>query len=655
MAFQFNGELGAAVADTDIELATAVEQRLEAYLENVAGTITGVDAGLGISGGGTSGTVAVAFAPSELSSATVATDDKIVIADTNDSDNPKTVTVSSVVALAPQGDITGVTAGLGIGGGGTTGTVEVTFDPSELSSVTVASDDKVVIADTSDSDNPKTVTASSIAGLVTNISGNAATATALQTARTIGGVSFDGTANIDLAGVNITGNQDTSGNAATATALATARAINGVNFDGTGDITVTAAAGTLTGSTLNSSVTASSLTSVGTLGSLTISGALTPTTVTASTVTVAADDLVLIADTSDSNNIKKVTAQSIGNLGGGGGGGSPAGSDHQVQWNDNGSFGADSGLTYDGTTFGVTAIAKITGSAAIIQLHNTASATAGGYVGYYTSDNTRIGYVGYPANDDLYIKNEDGDGDVYIESDNGRIYYFADTYHFWKVAGNWEMRLDSARLRPYYDLGLSLGDAAARFNVLYVNEIEADSGSATDPSYTFNGDENTGMYSGGANVVRITTAGTIRTLWSSSGTYLRTPSGYSSGISTLYRNNSTGYIVHFSSSERYKTDIVDMPAEQWQKIYDLRPVKFNWDVNSDINIPDENDVEGFGLIAEEVAEVYPKLVHTTPIEEDNEGNTSGEQIEGVNYEMLTPYLLAAVQDINTRLSTLEDT
>ena len=45
----------------------------------------------------------------------------------------------------------------------------------------------------------------------------AGTATALATARTIGGVSFDGTANINLPGVNASGNQDTSGNAATAT------------------------------------------------------------------------------------------------------------------------------------------------------------------------------------------------------------------------------------------------------------------------------------------------------------------------------------------------------------------------------------------------------------------------------------------------------
>ena len=40
-------------------------------------------------------------------------------------------------------------------------------------------------------------------------------------------------------------NQSTTGNAATATALATARAINGVNFDGTAAITVTAAGSTL--------------------------------------------------------------------------------------------------------------------------------------------------------------------------------------------------------------------------------------------------------------------------------------------------------------------------------------------------------------------------------------------------------------------------
>ncbi len=74
-----------------------------------------------------------------------------------------------------------------------------------------------------------------------NTTGNAATATKLQTARTIGGVSFDGTANINLPGVNTAGNQSTTGNAATATKLQTARTINGVKFDGSADITLTPA------------------------------------------------------------------------------------------------------------------------------------------------------------------------------------------------------------------------------------------------------------------------------------------------------------------------------------------------------------------------------------------------------------------------------
>ncbi|MEW9590824.1 hypothetical protein AB3H32_20980 [Escherichia coli] len=74
-----------------------------------------------------------------------------------------------------------------------------------------------------------------------NTTGNAATATKLQTARTIGGVSFDGTANINLPGVNTTGNQNTTGNAATATKLQTARTINGVSFDGSANIALSPA------------------------------------------------------------------------------------------------------------------------------------------------------------------------------------------------------------------------------------------------------------------------------------------------------------------------------------------------------------------------------------------------------------------------------
>ena len=68
-----------------------------------------------------------------------------------------------------------------------------------------------------------TLVVSALEGDVTgDLTGNADTATALATARNIGGVSFDGSANINLPGVNTAGNQGTSGTAAIATTVTAA-------------------------------------------------------------------------------------------------------------------------------------------------------------------------------------------------------------------------------------------------------------------------------------------------------------------------------------------------------------------------------------------------------------------------------------------------
>lgn len=90
---------------------------------------------------------------------------------------------------------------------------------------------------------------------------NAATATKLQTARTIGGVSFDGSANINLPGVNTAGNQNTSGNAASATDCSrSVIAGNGLSGGGalTSDRTVTLGTpGNITATSTNSVTEAS--------------------------------------------------------------------------------------------------------------------------------------------------------------------------------------------------------------------------------------------------------------------------------------------------------------------------------------------------------------------------------------------------------------
>ena len=102
-----------------------------------------------------------------------------------------------------------------------------------LKASTSNSADYIVIRDSNGNINVGALNVGGTSLTSTAWSGSAAT---LTNARDIGGQSFDGSASINLPGVNQSGNQDTSGNAATATKLATARDIGGQSFDGTANI-----------------------------------------------------------------------------------------------------------------------------------------------------------------------------------------------------------------------------------------------------------------------------------------------------------------------------------------------------------------------------------------------------------------------------------
>ena len=128
--------------------------------------------------------------------------------------------------------------------------------------------------------------------------GNSATATALETARNIGGVSFDGTGNIDLPGVNSAGNQNTSGTAAGLSATLA------VGSGGTGATSLTAN-GVLIGNG-TSAITAIDLSTKGSI--LVGDGSGNP-----QTLAVGSNDQVLTADSSTATGLKFATP------GGGGG------------------------------------------------------------------------------------------------------------------------------------------------------------------------------------------------------------------------------------------------------------------------------------------------------------------------------------------------
>ncbi len=130
-----------------------------------------------------------------------------------------------------------------------------------------------------------------VSGSSGSTTGNAATATALQNARTIGGVSFDGTANINLPGVNTSGSQDTSGTAAIATTITVADESSDTSCNVLFTTAATGNLGPKSGTNLTFNSSSGVLTATGFAGALTgnvtgnVSGSSGSTTGNAATAT----------------------------------------------------------------------------------------------------------------------------------------------------------------------------------------------------------------------------------------------------------------------------------------------------------------------------------------------------------------------------------
>ncbi len=102
--------------------------------------------------------------------------------------------------------------------------------------------------------------------------------------------------------------------------------------------------------------------------------------------------------------------------------------------------------------------------------------------------------------------------------------------------------------------------------------------------------------------------------------------------------DSTGQLGTMSSSRRFKEEIQDM-ADASNGLHRLRPVTFRYQKP----YADGSKPLDYGLIAEEVAEVYPDLVAR---------NAAG-QIETVQYHKLLPMLLNEVQKLQAQVSALQ--
>jgi len=150
-----------------------------------------------------------------------------------------------------------------------------------------------------------TVTGGVIGDLTGDVTGNADTATALETARTIGGVSFDGSANINLPGVNQSGNQNTSGTAA--------------GLSGTPNITVgsvTASTGSFSGNvTVGGTLTYEDVTNIDSVGLITARSGVSVTggdIKVGSAVTISQDNIFTTGIVTATTFVGNVTGNASG-------------------------------------------------------------------------------------------------------------------------------------------------------------------------------------------------------------------------------------------------------------------------------------------------------------------------------------------------------
>jgi hypothetical protein len=133
-----------------------------------------------------------------------------------------------------------------------------------------------------------------------------------------------------------------------------------------------------------------------------------------------------------------------------------------------------------------------------------------------------------------------------------------------------------------------------------------------------------------------------------------------SGANAFLDAGLSNSLYRSTSSLRYKTEVRDLDGKYLDRFLDLRPVRYRSAAGAD-----DPSLSHFGLIAEEVAEIEPRLVNFTYADEDYEevtvesDSSDGETVsrterklkegaerkvpDGVQYDRLTVLLLGLVK------------
>ena len=222
--------------------------------------------------------------------------------------------------------------------------------------------------------------------------GNAATATVLETARDIGGVSFNGSASIDLPGVNSAGNQNTSGTAAIATTVTVADESTDTSCNVLFTTAATGNLGPKSGTNLTFNSDTGILTATGFAGALTgnvtgnasgSSGSCTGNSATATTST----NVTVADESTDTTCFPLFTTGATGDLG-------PKSGSNLTFNSSSGTLGATIFSGSGSSLTGVVIETASTGSAEI-PVGTTAQRDGSPATGMFRFNSTTTGFEGY--------------------------------------------------------------------------------------------------------------------------------------------------------------------------------------------------------------------------------------------------------------------
>jgi hypothetical protein len=330
-------------------------------------------------------------------------------------------------------------------------------------------------------------------------------------------------------------------------------------------------------------------------------------------------------------------------------------------------------------------------SGANITIRDTDSSDASGYISFENNAGTRMGYIGYPNNDDIHLKNENTGGHVYLSTNNT-------TRMIVNSSGNVGIGTTSPNQKLYVS-----------GNTTVTGRIYNGVGTLAAPSYTFNGDTNTGIFRKANGHLGISCNGTQHYftnagLYLASGDWFRTTgqSGWYSqtygggiymtdstwvktygskgmypqgGMAILGLNTTTTYsgyqdllwnttwtsVHRYSSKRSMKEQIEPLNAsvDAGAVIDLLKPVSFIAAPNPDNKEPEtpaekemrEADLV-WGFVAEDVCEIDETTGARLGVYEPSEDG-DGFQPSAWAQRAFFPLLVAELQELRKRVAALE--